>query len=81
MNNGHESKFQALRARTDRELMELIDRRLDAGLRSFGAQAEDVYLEVAPLLLVANVGPRDRSRLEGKLESLAERFHTACATA
>jgi hypothetical protein len=74
------AKLKELRARTDRELITWIDRRLDLGLESYGAAAEEIYLEVAPLLLVANAGPRDRVRLESKLEQLAECFGaTACA--
>jgi hypothetical protein len=75
------SKLRELRARTDRELVAWIDRRLDLGLQSYGAAAEQIYLEVAPLILVANAGPLDRSRLESKLEELAESFGAAaCAS-
>ena len=58
------SKLRELRARTDRELVTWIERRLDEGLQSYGSAAEQIYLEVAPLLLVANADPFDRSRLE-----------------
>ena len=81
MNNGQELRLRALRARTDRELVEWIDRRLDAGLECYGACAERIYLEVAPLLLVANANARDRARLEAKLERLAGCFDLAYATA
>ncbi|MGA7240877.1 MAG: hypothetical protein WBY44_34660 [Bryobacteraceae bacterium] len=75
------AKLEELRARTDRQLIEWIDRRLDLGLQSYGSAAERIYLEVAPLLLVANAGPRDRSRLESKLDQLAECFDAAaCAS-
>ena len=74
------SKLKELRARTDRELLVWIDRRLDEGLQSYGPAAEQIYLEVAPLLLVANAGPLDRSRLESKLDQLAECFAVACAS-
>jgi hypothetical protein len=75
------AKLRELRERTDRELIAWIDRRLDLGLQSYGASAEQIYLEVAPLLLVAHAGPRDRSRLESKLDQLAECFGaTACAS-
>ena len=75
------SKLKELRARTDRELVAWIDHRLDLGLQSYGATAEHIYLEVAPLLLVANADPFDRSRLESKLEQLAECFGAAaCAS-
>jgi hypothetical protein len=74
-------KLNELRARTDQQLITWIDRRLDAGLRSYGPAAEEIYLEVAPLLLVAHAGPRDRARLESKLEMLAESFGAVCASA
>jgi hypothetical protein len=82
MNNRPQiTKLKELRARTDRELIEWIDRRLDAGLRTHGAAAEEIYLEVAPLLVVAHTGPFDRARLESKLEQLAESFQVLCHTA
>jgi hypothetical protein len=75
------AKLKELRARTDRELITWIDRRLDAGLTSYGYAAEQIYLEVAPLLLVSNMDPHDRSRLEAKLEQLSECFGAAaCAS-
>ena len=40
-------QLQELRARTDRQLIAWIDRRLKAGLRSYGTAAEEIYLEVA----------------------------------
>jgi len=80
MNNRQEHwKLNQLRARTDRELIELIERRLETGLRAEGGDAEQIYLEVAPLLLVANADSDLRSRLEAKLERLEECF-AACAT-
>jgi hypothetical protein len=75
------TKLRELRARTDRQLIEWIDRRLDLGLQSYGVAAEEIYLEVAPLLLVVNASPRERSRLESKLEQLAECFGVASACA
>jgi hypothetical protein len=81
MTRPQSAKLKELRTRTDRELIEWIDRRLDLGLQSYGSAAEQIYLEVAPMLLVANADPRDRSRLESKLERLAECFGAAaCAT-
>jgi hypothetical protein len=73
-------KLEELRARTDRQLIAWIDRRLDLGLQSYGGDSERIYLEVAPLLLVANAGPGDRSRLESRLDQLAECFDAACAS-
>jgi hypothetical protein len=79
MNNRQEhSKLNQLRARTDCQLIELIERRLSAGLRSEGAAAEKIYLEVAPLLLIANLDADMRSQLEAKLDRLEECFAT-CA--
>ncbi len=75
------SKLEELRARTDRELITLINMRLDQGLATQGPEAEKIYLEVAPLLLVANAGPRERARLETKLEDLTESFEPLCMTA
>jgi hypothetical protein len=74
-------QLKDLRARTDRQLIAWIDRRLEAGLRSHGAAAEEIYLEVAPLLLVANADATQRLRWEAQLEQLAECFATACAHA
>lgn len=81
MTRPQSAKLKELRTRTDRELIEWIDRRLDLGLQSYGGGAEQIYLEVAPLLLVANADPRDRSRLESKLEQLAECFGAAACAA
>jgi hypothetical protein len=74
-------ELSELRARTDRQLITLINRQLDRGLTSRGVIAEKIYLEVAPLLLVANADPLERSRLESKLDKLIESFETACAIA
>lgn len=79
MNRPQNSKLLELRHRTDRDLVTLIDRRIDAGLRAEGDQAEKIYLEVAPLLLLANAEPVMRRRLESKLARLEEWFGAACA--
>ncbi len=81
MNRPEKPQLQELRARTDRDLIAWIGLRLEAGLRSRGPEAEKIYLEVAPLLLLSNAGAADRARLEAQLEELAERFETACASA
>lgn len=78
-NRPQNSKLIELRQRTDRDLIALIDRRLDAGLHADGAEAEKIYLEVAPLLLVVNTDPGLRLRLEAKLARLEEWFGLACA--
>ena len=78
---GELNKLEELRERTDRELITLINWQLDRGLAVRGADAERIYLEVAPLLLVANPSPRERARLETKLERLTESFEPLCMTA
>lgn len=79
-NRPQTSKINELRERTDRQLIAFIDRRLDVGLRSYGPAAEKIYLEVAPLMLVANAAPGERSRLESKLERLEATFNAMCAS-
>lgn len=80
-NRPHNTKLHELRARTDRDLLSLIERRLDLGLRSHGPAAERIYLEVAPLLMVANPEFPARMRLEGKLAQLEEVFGAECVVA
>lgn len=80
-NRPQTTKIDELRARTDRELLALIERRLDLGLRSNGSAAEHIYLEVAPLLMVANADDPARLRLEEKLAQLEEVFGASCACA
>jgi hypothetical protein len=77
----HTAKLRELRQKTDRELKAWINRRLDLGLQSYGAEAEAIYLEVAPMMLVLNAEARERRRLESKLEQLAECFGVACMAA
>jgi hypothetical protein len=72
-------QLKELRARTDRDLAQWINLRLDEGLQSRGARAEEIYLEVAPVLVVANLKAAERVRLEVKLERLAESFEIACS--
>jgi hypothetical protein len=65
------SKLEQLRARTDRELVALIDRELDRGLTNW-ACAEKASAEARKLLpKVYNLG--ERLRLERKLTQLRER--------
>jgi hypothetical protein len=75
------SKLQELRERTDRDLITLINMQLNRGLAVRGSAAEKIYLDVAPLLLVANPSRRERARLESKLEELTEAFEPLCMTA
>lgn len=81
MTRAQTRQLRELRARTDRQLIAWLERRLDAGLRTHGAAAEEIYLEVAPLLLIANADPGDRARLESKLERLSGCFETLYAIA
>jgi hypothetical protein len=81
MTRPYTTKLTELRERTDRELIAWIDKRLEFGLQTHGSVAEDIYLEVAPLLMVANANPYDRARLELKLERLCESFQALCSTA
>ena len=81
MTSPHKAKLRELRQRTDRELKEWIHRRLDLGLQSYGAEAEAIYLEVAPMMLVVDADARERRRMESKLEQLADCFGVACMAA
>jgi hypothetical protein len=82
MNN--ESKLAELRAKTDRQLVTLIRSRLDDGLASARASAEEtcaeaerVYAEVLVLLpTVCDVTEAERRRLESKLARLRELLET-----
>jgi hypothetical protein len=77
------AKLTVLRARTDGQLIALIDRRLDYGLRSdFAADdAERIYREVSQLLPVVYGASRaERRRLEAKLARLGASLHSACAS-
>ena len=67
-----QAKLADLTAKTDRQLVTLIQSRLDDGLRS-PAEAERVYSEVLTLLpTVRNVPEAERRRLESKLARLRE---------
>jgi len=76
-------KLVALRARTDGQLIALINRRLDHGLRSdFAAEdAERIYREVSQLLpVVYGASQAERRRLKAKLARLGASLHSACAS-
>lgn len=84
------SKLAQLRAKTDRELVILIQSTLEDGLRSRG-EAERAYSEVRALLpTVREVTEAERRRLEAKLARLRgllderpahamARMHAACS--
>ena len=83
LNQPEATKLTALRARTDGQLIALINRRLDYGLRSGFAteDAERIYREVSQLLPVVNfASPVERRRLEAKLARLCASLHSACAS-
>lgn len=69
------AKLTALRARTDRQLIALINNQLDRVLRSdFDAEdTERIYREVSQLLPVLHGAvPAERRRVEAKLARLAD---------
>ena len=81
LNQPEATKLTALRARTDGQLIALINRRLDLGLRSDFAAAERTYREVSRLLpVVYGASPADRRRLEAKLARLGALLQSACAS-
>ena len=82
-NQPEATRLTALRARTDRQLIALINRRLDLGLRSDFANedAERIYREVSQLLpVVYGASQAERRRLEAKLARLGASLHNVCAS-
>jgi len=82
-NQPEAAKLTALRARTDGQLIALINNRLDHGLRyDFApAEAERIYGEVSRLLPVAYGASRsERRRLEIKLARLGASLERVCAS-
>ena len=86
-NQPEATRLTALRARTDGQLIALINRRLDLGLRSdfaddFGSEdAERIYREVSRLLpVVYGASQGERRRLEAKLARLGASLHNVCAS-
>ena len=82
-NQPEAAKLTALRDRTDGQLIALINRRLDYGLRcDFAAEdAERIYWEVSQLLpVVYGASQAERRRLEAKLARLAASLRSACAS-
>jgi hypothetical protein len=77
------TKLTALRARTDGQLIALINRRLDRGLRSdFAADdAGQIYWEVSQLLpVVYGASQAERRRLEAKLARLGASLQDVCVS-
>jgi hypothetical protein len=86
-NQPEATRLTALRARTDRQLIAFINRRLDLGLRSDFADdsanedAERIYREVSQLLpVVYGASQAERRRLEAKLARLGESLRNVCAS-
>jgi|HubBroStandDraft_4_1064222.scaffolds.fasta_scaffold211345_2 hypothetical protein len=86
-NQPEATRLTALRARTDGQLIALINRRLELGLRSdfaddFASEdAERIYREVSHLLpVVYGASQAERRRLEAKLARLGALLHSACAS-
>jgi hypothetical protein len=82
-NQPEATRLTALRARTDGQLIALINRRLDHGLRSdFScADAERIYWEVSQLLpVVYGASQAERRRLEVKLARLGASLRSACVS-
>lgn len=80
----NDSKLTALRAKTDRQLLAVIARKLDAGLeaarRGLLMQARTAHREVRSLLpLVHDVPAADRRRLESKFARLQNAVESGAA--
>jgi hypothetical protein len=73
------TKLNELRAKTDRELVALINRRLDFALAMDSAIGDGIYQEVTRLLQVAyGATTAERARIRSKLALLAETSQSAC---
>jgi len=76
MNLSESRKLETLRSKTDRQLVALIERKLDAGMRcasmggEFRMRAERTYADAR--LLVPWTSGADRRRLELKMQQLRE---------
>ncbi len=74
-------RLAALRARTDGQLIALINNRLDRGLRSDFATAERIYAEVSRLMpVVYDASQADRRRLAAKLARLGASLQCICTS-
>ena len=73
-------KLEELRAKTDRQLLTLVNHRIESALRCPPANASSVraaYTEVRNLLpVIFDVSPAERSRLHARLEQLRQRLGT-----
>jgi hypothetical protein len=66
-------KLAELRARTDRQLIELIQRTLDRALRDGRGQMQKTYNEAVRLLpIVYRIGEAERSLIELKLREIED---------
>jgi len=75
-------KLTALRARTDGQLIALINSQLDRGLRSDFASAQRIYREVSLLLPVLyGASAAERRRMRSKLDRLREAVRPCVAVA
>ena len=71
-------KLKELRARTDQQLIALIDRLLERGIRAAHVvpeEAERAHAEASALL--SAVAPADRRRVAPRLAHLRELLHTS----
>jgi hypothetical protein len=74
-------KAAELRAKTDRQLIQLIDRTVERALQCDENDADATYRSAAKLLTVAyGATYADRRRVELKLARLAERAHAVYAS-
>jgi len=81
-NQPEATKLTALRARTDGQLIALINNRLDRGLQSDFAATERIYREVSLLLpFLYGAAPAERRRLETKLARLGESVRLCASVA
>jgi hypothetical protein len=72
-NQPEAAKLTALRAKTDGQLVALINRRLNSGVNADFTEAEQIYDEVSRLLAVVHgVSQAERRRIESKLANLRE---------
>ena len=76
------SKAAELRAKTDRQLMQLIERNLDRALKTDESAAEVAYRSAQQLLAVAyGATNTERHRVEAKLAELVEHQHVLASCA
>jgi hypothetical protein len=72
-NKPEAAKLTALRAKTDGQLIALINHQLNRGLEADFTQAEQIHSEVSRLLpVVYGASPAERRRIESRLATLRE---------